>query len=120
MLKSVHKQLFLNRFITYLFLFFFRSLLIFQTIIRRSRFYQSVMDTDHLKKNQSYRTLPETDILFICTFDPFGEGLPQYTFQNRCEEVPELTLQDHTVKYFINCTCQEEKYRRKCRHCIGT
>ena len=76
---------------------------------RRSRFYQSVMDTDHLKKNQSYRTLPETNILFICTFDPFGENLPQYTFQSRCEEMPELALQDHTVKYFFNCSGQREE-----------
>ena len=76
---------------------------------RRSRFYQSVMDTDHLKKGQSYRTLPETHILFICTFDPFGKNLPQYTFQSRCEEAPELALQDHTVKYFFNCTCQKEE-----------
>ena len=74
----------------------------------RSRFYQAVMDTDHLKKNQSYRSLPETNILFICTFDPFRKGLPRYTFQNKCEEMPELALQDHAVKYFFNCTCQSE------------
>ena len=67
------------------------------------------MDTDHLKKNQSYRSLPETNILFICTFDPFKEGLPRYTFRNKCEEMPELDLQDHTVKYFFNCTCQSEE-----------
>ena len=66
------------------------------------------MDTDHLKKNQSYRSLPETNILFICTFDPFKEGLPRYTFRNKCEEMPELDLQDHTVKYFFNCTCRSE------------
>ena len=75
---------------------------------RRSRFYQAVMDTDHLKKNQSYRSLPETNILFICTFDPFRKGLPRYTFRNICEEMPELELQDYTVKYFFNCTCQKE------------
>ena len=76
---------------------------------KRSRFYQSVMDTDHLKKKQSYRTLPETNILFICTFDPFGEGLPQYTFRNRCDESPELALQDQAAKYFFNCTCEGEE-----------
>ena len=75
---------------------------------RRSRFYQAVMDTDHLKKNQSYRSLPETNILFICTFDPFRKGLSRYTFRNKCEEMPELALQDHAVKYFFNCTCQSE------------
>ena len=67
------------------------------------------MDTDHLKKKQSYRSLPETNILFICTFDPFGEDLPQYTFCNKCEEVSDLTLRDGTTKYFFNCTCQGEE-----------
>ncbi len=76
---------------------------------RRSRFYQASMDTDYLKKKQSYRTLPETNILFICTFDPFGEDLPQYTFRNRCDEVPELAMQDGTSKYFFNCTCEGEE-----------
>ena len=76
---------------------------------RRSRFYQASMDTDHLKKKQSYRTLPETNILFICTFDPFGEDLPQYTFCNKCEEASDLTLRDGTTKYFFNCTCQGEE-----------
>lgn len=75
---------------------------------KRSRFYQSVMDTDHLKKKQSYRSLPETNTIFICTFDPFGEGLPQYTFRNRCDEEVALTLQDGTVKYFFNCTSTVE------------
>ena len=73
---------------------------------KRSRFYQSVIDTDQLMKNQSYRRLPETNIIFICTFDPFGADLPQYTLRNRCDEIPEMELQDDAVKYFFNCTCQ--------------
>ena len=73
---------------------------------KRSRFYQSVIDTDQLMKNQSYRRLPETNIIFICTFDPFGADLPQYTFRNRCDEIPEMELQDDAVKYFFNCACQ--------------
>lgn len=44
--------------------------------------------------------------LLICTFDPFGADLPQYTFRNRCDEMPEIVLQDTSVKYFFNCTCQ--------------
>lgn len=89
---------------------------------RRSRFYQAAMDTDHLKKNQSYRRLPETNILFICTFDPFGKGLPKYTFRNKCEELTELTLEDYTAKYFFNCTSKEETSEplRALYHYIGT
>ena len=37
---------------------------------RRSRFYQSTMDTDHLSRGKSYRELPEGKVLFLCTFDP--------------------------------------------------
>lgn len=51
---------------------------------RRSRFYQSSMDMDHLNKGNSYRELPEGRVLFICTFDPFGLGYAKYSFQNLC------------------------------------
>ena len=49
---------------------------------KRSRFYQSTMDTDHLSKGKSYRELPEGRVLFLCTFDPFGKGYAKYSFQN--------------------------------------
>lgn len=71
---------------------------------KRIRFYQSMVDVDFLQKGNSYRLLPEGKILFICTFDPFGLGLPQYTFENRCMQRPELPLCDGTHKFFYNCT----------------
>ena len=43
--------------------------------------------------------------MIICTFDPFGEGKAKYVFENRCEDKPELSLRDGTVKIFYNCTC---------------
>ena len=70
---------------------------------KRSRFYQSTMDTDHLSKGKSYRELPEGRVLFLCTFDPFGLGYAKYSFQNRCEENLELCLKDGTEKIFYNC-----------------
>ena len=70
---------------------------------KRSRFYQSTMDTDHLSKGRSYRELPEGKVLFLCTFDPFGLGYAKYSFQNRCEENRELCLKDGTEKIFYNC-----------------
>ena len=42
---------------------------------KRSRFYQAMMDVDFLRKGNTYRRLPESPVLFLCTFDPFGEGL---------------------------------------------
>ncbi len=71
---------------------------------RRIRFYQSMVDVDFLLKGNSYRLLPEGKVLFLCTFDPFGLGLPQYTFENRCIQSLDLPLYDGTYKYFYNCT----------------
>ena len=74
---------------------------------KRSRFYQSSIDTDYMNKNDTYRTLPESSIIFICTFDPFGKGLSRYTFRERCDEDNGLILGDGTVKYFFN-TCYDK------------
>ena len=70
---------------------------------RRSRFYQSSIDMDHIKKRGAYRSLPNSKVLFVCTFDPFKHGLGQYTFRERCDEMPEFVLGDGTEKYFFNC-----------------
>ena len=70
---------------------------------RRSRFYQASIDIDFMDKGFSYKKLPESSVMFICTFDPFGKGLGQYTFSECCEERPELRLGDGTVKIFYNC-----------------
>ena len=38
------------------------------------------------------------------TFDPFGKGLPRYTFREICEEDKRVRLNDGTTKIFYNCT----------------
>ncbi len=73
---------------------------------KRCRYYQSSIDTDYLDKGRPYKDLPDSKILFICTFDPFRLGLAQYTFTERCKETPELELNDGTTKIFYNC-CYE-------------
>ncbi|MBR5407834.1 MAG: Rpn family recombination-promoting nuclease/putative transposase [Lachnospiraceae bacterium] len=70
---------------------------------KRSRYYQGAIDIDYMDKGNSYKRLPESNVMFICTFDPFGYGLPSYKFRERCDEKPELTLGDGTVKFFYNC-----------------
>ena len=71
---------------------------------KRVRYYQSLIDSDHLNKNDSYKNLPESTILFICTFDPFKRGLSRYIFCEMCMEDPALSLDDGTKKIFLNCT----------------
>ena len=71
---------------------------------KRSRFYQGSIDVDFLNKGNSYSILPESNVLFICTFDPFKQGRCQYTFRERCDEELSLLLNDGTQKVFYNCT----------------
>ncbi|MCR4788147.1 MAG: Rpn family recombination-promoting nuclease/putative transposase [Lachnospiraceae bacterium] len=70
----------------------------------RTRFYQSAIDTDYMNKGNSYKKLPESNVIFICTFDPFKKGLNKYTFRERCDEDREIVLGDKTTKVFYNCT----------------
>ena len=76
---------------------------------RRSRYYQAAIDIDHMDRGNSYRKLPESNVLFICTFDPFGYGLGRYTFTESCEEKEELKLNDGTRKIFFNCCYKGEE-----------
>lgn len=75
-------------------------------LTKRSRFYQSMLDTPILKsgKNTKYRQLPSTVIIFITQDDIFGKDLAKYTFTEQCEEVPGLSLEDGTKKIFLNMT----------------
>ena len=49
-----------------------------------------------------YGALPDIYVIFICMFDPFGEGLARYEFRNLCMEGSRLELGDGTCKIFIN------------------
>ena len=69
---------------------------------KRSRYYQSAIDMNQLEKNERYWELAETNIVFLCTFDPFGENRYVYIFRPRCDENTDLILQDQTVRYFFN------------------
>ena len=71
---------------------------------RRSRFYQGSIDIDYMNKGNSYKRLPESNIMFICTFDSFKKGLSKYTFRERCDEDNNIILGDGTRKIFYNCT----------------
>jgi len=73
-----------------------------KVIGKRSRKYQSNMDGYILRQGQGYEELKKQYIIFICTGDPFGQGLYKYTFSNRCHEIPSLSLGDETYKIILN------------------
>lgn len=72
----------------------------------RARYYQSVMDVDHLKKGNTYREMKTSYGIFICMTDIFQKGLPVYTFENLCLQNTNIHLNDRTFKHFFifeNC-----------------
>ena len=68
----------------------------------RTRYYQNIIGTNMLRKGMHYRELRKAYVIFICTFDPFGAGLPVYHFTYRCKENGNLQMGDLTENIFLN------------------
>ena len=47
-----------------------------ESIGKRTRYYQSMIDIDSLMKGADYAELKESFVIFICLDDPFKAGLP--------------------------------------------
>ena len=73
-----------------------------RNIPKRMRFYQAAIDISFLDKGNSYNSLNDSFIIFICTFDAIGKNRPIYTFKNLCIEDKNTSLQDGTRKVIIN------------------
>ncbi|MBO5470410.1 MAG: Rpn family recombination-promoting nuclease/putative transposase, partial [Lachnospiraceae bacterium] len=71
-------------------------------LVKRSRYYQDLIDLDLLQKGAKYDELNHSIVIFICTFDLFGKDQWIYRFCNVCQQLPELKLQDGTEKVFVN------------------
>ena len=70
---------------------------------KRSRLYQGIIDSKLLSPGVTdFNLLNEVLIVLITSFDLFGYDLYRYTFQMRCEEVPELKLDDGATRIFLN------------------
>ena len=67
----------------------------------RSRYYQGMIDLDYLEKGKDYKELPDSYIIFLCTFDLFKHGYHKYSFVPKCREVQGLELEDGTDRTFI-------------------
>ena len=74
---------------------------------RRSRYYQSVADVSTTPSSSLYPNLPDSILIFICTFDPFDKNFPRYTFQYSCDEEPQLKLKDGSLRIFLNTATEE-------------
>ena len=70
-------------------------------IPERARYYQGLLDVDQLNRGQDYKSLTTSYVIFICIPDIFKNGLGKYTFENLCQENPEIRLNDRAYKYFF-------------------
>lgn len=45
-------------------------------LLERSRYYTGMIDTKKFEKGENYKNLTDTYIIFITSFDPFGDNSP--------------------------------------------
>ena len=73
-----------------------------EELVKRTRFYQSILDMYHIQKGQKYTTLNDSYIIFICTFPVFVCNRHKYTFKNVCIEDHDIALNDGATKLFLS------------------
>lgn len=71
-------------------------------IEKRSRYYHSQMDMQFLLSGEDYDRLPNSYVIFVCDFDPFGKKKYCYTFENLCLEDKNLHLGDGGKTIFLS------------------
>ncbi len=80
-----------------------------ESIGKRTRYYQAMIDADSLLKGAAYSELKESYIIFICLDDPFDKGLPAYTFERKCREDGSVDLGDKTHHVVFNAEAYKEE-----------
>ena len=80
----------------------------------RMRYYQSIIDIEHLNRGERYRNLKESYVVFICLNDPFGDGKAVYNFATK-EVDGERILNDRIHKVIYNASGFEKAKEPKVR-----
>ncbi|MDO4284983.1 MAG: Rpn family recombination-promoting nuclease/putative transposase [Eubacteriales bacterium] len=73
-----------------------------ETLAKRLRFYQSLIDASLLSGGAFYKKLPSVMVILILPYDPFGGGRMVYTIRNRIKEEPLRQYEDGAVKLVLN------------------
>lgn len=70
---------------------------------KRSRYYQGQIDVSLLEPGSiDFNKLNDLTTILVAPFDIFGHGLYRYTFEEYCQEIPKLKLNDGARRIFIN------------------
>ena len=68
---------------------------------RRSRYYQSLMDSKLLQSKSRYQHLPDMITIWILPYDPFGDDRMIYTIKNMVVENSNLVYNDGITKIIL-------------------
>ena len=71
-------------------------------LVKRSRYYHSQMDMELLAAGTSYEELPDTFVIFLCDYDPFGRGLYCYTCGMQCKEDASVECDDGCQTIYLS------------------
>ncbi len=71
---------------------------------KRSRYYHRMLDAHQLRKDEPYKNLAESYVIFICNEKlPIEKDLPVYYYEYRCKDDSSITLNDGSHVVLVNC-----------------
>ena len=73
-----------------------------RNLVKRAFIYQSMIAVDQLKKGIRYEKLNPQYVIFICTFDVFGKGLPIYWIESSVRQNRDIIVEDEAHRIFLN------------------
>lgn len=75
---------------------------------KRTRYYHSEMDGESIRKGVKYKNLKRSIVIFICTYDCFGDNRSIYTFKSICDENKGIYLDDERETIILNALGSRE------------
>lgn len=72
------------------------------SIPKRGRYYQGLIDLDLIEKGCYYKELNKSIVIFICSFDLYSLNQYIYSFTYKCDQIKDLEYGDETTKIIIN------------------
>lgn len=79
-----------------------------EAITKRARYYHAQIDMETLLSGIYYDELPDTYVIFVCDFDPFGMKKYRYTQKKICVEKPGFEIDDGAHTLFLSTKGENE------------
>ena len=76
-------------------------------LIQRASYYHSSMAVETLDRGEPYSRMKTTYVIFLCCFDPYGEGAADYFFE-MVDRRRDLIAGERRYTIILNSTAEEE------------